>query len=86
MRLNTIPLKNKKVIFWIITILISAFFILSGYMELSKNPAIYPKIIKMGYPPYFINLLGIAKLIGSMVFFNPFFSSFKGMDFCCIYF
>ena len=66
-----ISLKNKRIIFWTITVLISAFFILSGYMEVTKNPATYPKTLRMGYPPYFITLLGIAKLIGSAVFLIP---------------
>ncbi|HKZ68211.1 MAG TPA: DoxX family protein [Chitinophagaceae bacterium] len=73
MLLKTIPLKNKKFIFWTITVLISAFFILSGHMEITKNPATYPKTIRMGYPPYFITLLGVAKLIGSAVFLVPMF-------------
>ena len=70
---RSISLKRKKVIFWSVAILISAFFILSGYMEITKHPATYPKTIKMGYPPYFITLLGIAKLIGSAVFLVPMF-------------
>ena len=73
MLLKTIPLKNIKFVFWTITVFISAFFILSGYMEVTKNPATYPKTIRMGYPPYFITLLGVAKLIGSAVFLVPMF-------------
>lgn len=71
MLLKTITLKNKKIIFWTISVLISAFFMLSGYMEVTKNPATYPKTLSMGYPPYFITLLGIAKLIGAAVFLIP---------------
>ena len=73
MTTKTVSLKNKQVVFWTITILISAFFILSGYMEITKNPATYPKTLRMGYPPYFITLLGVAKLIGSAVFLVPMF-------------
>jgi len=40
-------------------------------MEVTKNPATYPKTISMGYPPYFILLLGIAKLTGGTVFLVP---------------
>ena len=40
-------------------------------MEITKHPATYPKTIRMGYPPYFITLLGVAKLIGSAVFLVP---------------
>ena len=68
---NKNTLRNKKVIFWTVTVLISAFFMLSGYMELTKNPATYPKTLRMGYPPYFIATLGLAKLIGSAVFLVP---------------
>lgn len=64
-------LKMKVVFFWVLTILISAFFILSGYWEVTKNSATYPKTLRMGYPPFFITLLGIAKLIGSVVFLIP---------------
>jgi uncharacterized membrane protein YphA (DoxX/SURF4 family) len=42
-------------------------------MEVTKNAATYPKTIRMGYPPYFITLLGVAKLIGSAVFLVPMF-------------
>ena len=73
MLIKTFALKNKIILFWTITILISAFFILSGYMEITKNPATYPKTLRMGYPPYFITLLGVAKLIGSAVFLVPMF-------------
>ena len=71
MLLNKNTLRNKKVIFWTVTVLISAFFMLSGYMELTKNPATYLKTLRMGYPPYFIATLGLAKLIGSAVFLVP---------------
>ena len=73
MLLKNVALKNKIILFWTIAILISAFFILSGYMEITKHPATYPKTIRMGYPPYFITTLGIAKLIGSAVFLVPMF-------------
>jgi hypothetical protein len=64
-------IKNQKTVFWTMTVLISAFFILRGYFEVTKNPATYPKTIKIGYPPYFITLLDCAKLIGSAVFLIP---------------
>jgi hypothetical protein len=79
-------IKNQKTVFWTMTVLISAFFILRGYFEVTKNPATYPKTIKIGYPPYFITLLDCAKLIGSAVFLIPAGSSLKGIGFCRIYF
>jgi hypothetical protein len=71
MSLHKTSLRNLKIAYWTVAIIISAFFILSGYMELTKNPATYPKTIRMGYPPYFIALLGLAKLIGAVVLLLP---------------
>ena len=68
---KTNSLNNKKIIFWSIAVLLSAFFILSGYLEITKSPSTYPKTIRMGYPPYFITMLGIAKLAGSAAFLIP---------------
>ncbi len=68
-----ITIESKKLAFWSLTILLSGFFALSGYLEVTKNPATYPKTLSMGYPTYFILLLGTAKLIGSVVFLIPMF-------------
>ena len=77
MSVTKISPENKKIIFWTLTVLISAFFILSGYLEITKHPATYPKTIRMGYPPYFITLLGIAKITGAIVFLIPSFSRLR---------
>jgi uncharacterized membrane protein YphA (DoxX/SURF4 family) len=44
---------------------------LSGFWEITKNPITYPKTLKMGYPPYFITALGIAKICGSIGLLLP---------------
>ena len=40
-------------------------------MEITKNPSTYPKTLLMGYPPYFILALGIAKLCGAAALLIP---------------
>ena len=71
MKLSEISPATQKASFWTLTILISLFFFISGYMELTKNPATYIKTLKMGYPPYFIALLGLAKVVGAVVLLIP---------------
>lgn len=61
---NTLSPKKKEIIFGVLIILIGSLFLISGYFEISKNPYTYPKTLQMGYPPYFILLLGIAKVAG----------------------
>lgn len=71
MLFTKINLKNKQILFRTLTVLISAFFILSGYLEITKHPATYLKTLSMGYPPYFITTLGIAKITGAIMFVIP---------------
>lgn len=71
MLLPKISLKNKQILFRTLTVLISVFFILSGFLEITKHPATYPKTLSMGYPPYFITTLGIAKITGAILFVIP---------------
>ena len=54
-----------------LVILLAFFFALSGYWEISKNKLTYPKTLSMGYPPYFILSLGIAKILGAIVLLIP---------------
>lgn len=77
MLFTKISLKNKQILFTTLTVLISAFFILSGYLEIIKHHATYPKTLSMGYPPYFITTLGIAKITGAIVFLMPTFRRLK---------
>lgn len=58
-------------LYWTLLILIAIFFTISGMLEITKNPSTYPKTIKMGYPPFFILILGISKLLGSIALLQP---------------
>jgi len=53
------------------------FFFISGFLEITKNPATYPKTLRMGYPPYFISTLGFAKIIGVITLWLPYFKRLK---------
>src|ERR1700743_3894933 len=52
-------------------------FLISGFFEITKNPATYPKTLSMGYPPYFITTLGLAKIIGVIALWLPNFKRLK---------
>lgn len=58
-------------LYWILLVLLAVFFTFSGYLEVTKNPATYLKTLKMGYPPYFILTLGIAKIAGAITLLLP---------------
>lgn len=64
-------LTTKKRIYWIGAVLTSLWFGASGFGELTKNPLVWDITLKLGYPVYFIYVLGIAKLSGIIVLLIP---------------
>ncbi|WP_443947073.1 DoxX family protein [Pedobacter sp. AW1-32] len=64
-------LKSTKTIYWIGTALTSLWFGTSGICELTKNKLVWDITLQLGYPPYFIYVLGVAKLAGIIVLLIP---------------
>ncbi len=54
-----------------LVIMLAFLFALSGYWDISKNELTYPGTLRMGYPPYFILSLGVAKILGAVVLLIP---------------
>jgi hypothetical protein len=64
-------LKKEKTMYRTGVVLLSIWFGASGFLEITKNPLVWDHTILMGYPPYFITTLGIAKLIAVVVLLIP---------------
>lgn len=64
-------LKTSKTIYWAGTLFISLWFGASGVCELTRNPIVWDITLKLGYPPHFIYILGVAKLCGIAVLLTP---------------
>jgi hypothetical protein len=52
--------------FWTLTGFFSAMMLLSAAMYLSGAPAITEAMSHLGYPPYILPILGVAKLLGAL--------------------
>lgn len=63
--------KTTKTIYWIGAALTSLWFGASGFGELTKSPIVWDITVKLGYPPHFIYILGVAKLSGILVLLTP---------------
>lgn len=68
---TTMTDKRYLITYRILITLIGFFFFCSGYWEVTKNALTYPKTLSMGYPPYFITALGIAKMCGAITVVLP---------------
>src|SRR4051812_41561734 len=64
-------MKLNKTIYWITTGIASALFLLSAFMYLSKNPELMQNFSMLGFPAYFVTILGVAKLLGAVALINP---------------
>lgn len=68
---NTMNTKTLQIIYWTGVILTSLWFGTSGICELTHNPLVWDITVKLGYPPHFIYILGVAKLTGVAVLLIP---------------
>ena len=73
--------KRNKIIYWIATIWLSLGMLSTGVVQLFKlegnGPGSLASMTKLGYPEYFVTLLGIAKILGVVVLLIPRFPLLK---------
>lgn len=58
--------RTLKVISWGATLLIAGLMLASAAMYLSGAPEVHETLTRLGYPAYFLIILGTAKLLGSL--------------------
>jgi len=64
-------MKTKIIFYWISTLLVVAVMTISGVMAVTHAAPMMKALAHLGYPSYFVNLLGIAKLSGVCVLLAP---------------
>lgn len=70
-------MKTTKILYWISTGLVSAFYLMSSGMYLSKSPELMQGYAAMGFPVFFVTILGVAKLLGALALLNPWSQTLK---------
>ena len=70
-------MKRDKIIYWILTGIVALGFAMSSFMYLSKNPELMANFNQLGFPVYFVTILGIAKLLGAIALINPWWNKLK---------
>jgi len=64
-------MKAQKIIYWVITGLLAAGMIMSAFMYLTKSPEMLGAFQTLGFPVYFLLILGSAKLLGAIALVAP---------------
>jgi hypothetical protein len=63
--------KRNRIIYWIATVWLSLGMLSSGIVQLLKVEEETRFIINLGYPEYFLTILGIWKMLGVVVLLMP---------------
>lgn len=64
-------MKTQKAIYWTTTGLVASGMLMSAWMYLSKNPELVQAFQTLGFPIYFMMILGSAKFLGAIALVAP---------------
>jgi hypothetical protein len=67
----------KNILYWISTILVSAFMLFVALAYLSHQPKMMAAFSSLGYPNYFPTILGVFKILGAIALLVPGFARLK---------
>lgn len=65
------PVKKRQVFYWTATVLTALAFLVPGLGNLIRAPHIADDMAHLGYPPYFLTILGTWKVLGAIVVLAP---------------
>lgn len=69
--------KRDKIIYWVATIWLSLGMISSGVFQIIKLEDAVKKMLEWGYPPYFLTIIGVWKVLGAVAILTPRFPLLK---------
>ncbi len=78
--------KRNKIIYWISTIWLALGMLSSGIVQLLKVKAEVDFIINLGYPGYFLTILGVWKMLGVIAVLIPKFPILKEWTYAGFFF
>src|SRR5258708_9425483 len=65
------PIRATKIMYWMTTVLVAAAFFVTGVGNLVPVAHIARDMSHLGYPPYFLCILGTWKILGAIVIVLP---------------
>ena len=69
--------QRNKIIYWVATIWLALGMVSTGAVQLMKMESEVENITKLGYPGYFLTILGIWKILGVIALLIPKFPRVK---------
>src|ERR1700744_970271 len=69
--------KGNKIIYWIATALLALGMMVSGLQQILPTKEMAGMVAQLGYPPYFMDILGVWKILGVIAILLPGFKLVK---------
>ncbi|WP_183572147.1 DoxX family protein [Mucilaginibacter sp. X5P1] len=69
--------KRNIIIYWVATGLLAFGMLVSGLQQIFHTKEMTGMVVHLGYPPYFMNILGIWKILGVIAILIPGFKLIK---------
>ena len=71
------PMRKVTIIYWILTGLAAAFILMASIPDVLQIPAAVDIFRHLGFPPYLLPFIGLAKILGVVVILLPMFQTLK---------
>jgi hypothetical protein len=78
--------KSKAIGYWVTTGIIALLIGSGGIMQVMRRPDAVAGIAQLGYPPYFVVLLGVWKVLGALAIVAPRFARLKEWAYAGLFF
>jgi len=80
-------MKGLKITYWVVTVLFALFMLMSGVQNAISDAASLDLIsTKLGFPAYFVPMIGIAKIVGAIAILIPGFPRIKEWAYAGLFF
>jgi hypothetical protein len=79
-------MKLKSISYWVITIVVAFCIGSGGAAELAGVPGTVDGLVRLGYPAYFVTIIGFWKLLGAIAILAPGFPRLKEWAYAGIFF
>jgi len=79
-------MKAKIIIYWTTTLLVALAIGSGGAAQLTRQPQSIEGMMQLGYPAYFVQLLGLWKVLGGIAILVPRFPRLKEWAYAGIFF
>lgn len=78
--------QRRVVAYWVATTLLASELLFGGIWDVLRVPQVQVVIHRLGYPPYFLVILGVWKLLGAVALVVPRFPRLKEWAFAGAFF